>query len=362
MNFYFVFLLFFYLTPTRSQFGFKPLNPISTLTNAATNAVKNLPLSPEDLITLNSEWTKHLNVASYANPAELAKRKDIFTKNFQLVTQHAKDFVSGKSSFDLKLTDLADLVLDEFNKFFNGYASRPKKSNTQKPDKIETATTDQLPENVDWRQKGAVTPVKSQEKCASCYAFSAAGALEGHNFIKSNTLKELSPQNIMDCAKANYSIWGCGGGYVDDSFSYVKDNGINILGDYPFEAKDGQCRFDSKTSAASAKGYALIPPGDEKALMEAVAKKGPVSVAINAGLNTMQLYSRGVYYDKDCKNGEDDVNHAVLVVGYGVENGEKYWLIKNSYGTNWGEDGYLKLAKDKGNHCGVATSAFYPIV
>lgn len=186
----------------------------------------------------------------------------------------------------------------------------------------------------------------------------------------------------MDCSKS-FGNEGCGGGYIDTSFEYVRENALNLESGYPFEGKDGECRYntDAKEAECTGKflfqlniysklrsifnfsGIVAIPEGDENALKHAVANIGPISAAIDAGQKSFQHYKDGIYYDEQCGNKLENLNHAILIVGYGVEaSGEKYWIVKNSYGTAWGIGGYFKLARDKGNHCGIATQALYPLV
>lgn len=267
----------------------------------------------------------------------------------------------GKSSFVQKLNGFADMLNSEFNKLLNGFNGKKAKASKATGTEYHPEPTGQVPKEVDWRTKGGVTPVKSQQKCAACWAFAAAGALEGHYFRKTGKLVEISPQNLIDCT-SKYGNEGCKGGLSNPAFEYVRDNkGVNTLQGYPFEAKNGQCRYNKNEVGATDTGFEYIAEGDEKDLEKAVATLGPVAAAIDASQESFQFYSDGVYYDPKCSNEIDKLNHAVLVVGYGVEpDGQKYWLVKNSYGPEWGIGGYIKMAKDRGNHCGIATFATYP--
>lgn len=267
------------------------------------------------------------------------------------------------STFIQKLNGFADMVSEQFNKAFNGFGKQGKAEKpTGKGEEFKPPATT-IPTEVDWTKKGGVTPVKSQKLCAGCWAFAAAGALEGQNFRKTGKLVEVSPQHLIDCT-SKYGNNGCTGGLTNPAYEYIKENkGVNSLSGYPFEAKNGQCRYKKENDVVSDKGFAFIDEGSEKHLEAAVATLGPVSAAMDAGNESFQFYSEGVYYEPKCQNSVDKLNHAVLVVGYGVEpDGKKYWLVKNSYGPDWGIGGYFKLAKDKGNHCGIATYASYPLV
>jgi len=180
--------------------------------------------------------------------------------------------------------------------------------------------------------------------------------LEGHNFNKTKVLTPLSEQHFVDCSKSNF---GCDGGVITYAFQFAKQNGgIASAASYPYTGKEEKCRYNPKTKAASCSGWVDLPVGSEAALQRAVATAGPVAVGIDASLPQLQLYRKGVFRSRQCSSTE--INHAVLLVGYGMEKDEPYWLIKNSWGTGWGDDGYLKLARNAGNMCGIATSASYP--
>lgn len=215
-----------------------------------------------------------------------------------------------------------------------------------------------LPNAVDWRQHGFVTPVKSQGTCGSCWAFSTTGSLEGQHFRKTGQLISLSEQNLVDCAPDTH---GCVYGFVEDAFKYILINGgIDNEISYPYEAVQNQCRFRRDTIGATSTGFVKLKTGDEMQLTQAVASIGPISVLINSSLNSFRFYHTGVYNDPSCDPNK--LTHAVLVVGYGTDkSGGDFWLVKNSWSTDWGDHGYVKM-KRNANQCGIANNALYPLV
>ncbi|CAI5696301.1 unnamed protein product [Oreochromis niloticus] len=299
---------------------------------------------------------------SYDSESDEAQRKQIWLNNRKHVLVHNILADQGLKSYRLGMTQFADMENEEYKRLvsrgclhsFN--SSLPRRGSTFF--RLPKGTV--LPDTVDWRDKGYVTDVQNQMDCGSCWAFSATGSLEGQHFRKTGKLVSLSKQQLVDCS-GDYGNHGCDGGLMDSAFQYIQANGgIDTEESYPYEAEDGDCRYNPKSTGATCTGYVDVQPANEETLKEAVATIGPISVAIDAFHPSFQHYESGVYDEPDCSSTMLD--HAVLAVGYGTENGLDYWLVKNSAGVGWGEKGYIKMSRNKSNQCGIATAASYPLV
>jgi len=307
---------------------------------------------------LDSHWeTFKTSYNKQYNEMQEVVRRTIWEKNLKAIHEHNLLRDEGAHDFSAGINEYSDMTHEEYKQTLLGY----KQSNVTRQSALFMAPSNvNVPKSVDWRKEGYVTPVKNQGQCGSCWAFSTTGSLEGQNFKKTGKLVSLSEQNLVDCSK-KYGNHGCEGGLMDFAFQYIKENkGLDTESSYPYEAEDDTCRFRSSDVGATDVGYTDIPRGDEEALMKAIATVGPISVAIDASHPSFQMYRSGVYVEPRCSSMRLD--HGVLAVGYGTHNGQDYWLIKNSWGESWGMDGYIMMARNKNNQCGVATQASYPLV
>ena len=311
------------------------------------------------LMKVYESWlVKHGKV--YNALGEKESRFEIFKDNLRFVESH--NSLEGQT-YKLGLTKFADLTNEEYRSMVLGTKARKSNgllSGVKKSNRYAFRESDELPESVDWREKGAVNQVKDQGQCGSCWAFSTVGAVEGINQIVTGDLISLSEQELVDCDKG-YNM-GCNGGIMDNAFEFIIQNGgIDTEEDYPYRAKDNTCDINRKNAkVVSIDGYEDVPENDEKALKKAAAHQ-PISVAIEAGGRAFQLYQSGVFTGL-CGT---DLDHGVVLVGYGTENGTDYWIVRNSWGPSWGESGYIKLERNvvvanNTGKCGIAMMASYP--
>jgi len=307
---------------------------------------------------LNDEWEAYKVTfgRKYDSLNEITRRI-IWEQNLKYIQKHNLEYDLGKHSYFLGLNEYADMTNEEFRSRFLG--TRPRTITKLGSTFLTPENLKVLPPFVDWRKKGYVTPVKNQQQCGSCWAFSTTGSLEGQHFKKTGNLLSFSEQQLVDCS-GKFGNNGCEGGLMDNAFQYIEKFGIESEEDYPYTASDGTCQYDKSKVVGNCTGYVDIPSGNEVALATAVATVGPISVAIDASHNSFQHYKGGVYNELNCSPVELD--HGVLAVGYGIENNKHYWLVKNSWGASWGLAGYIKMSKDAGNQCGIATDASYPHV
>ena len=216
-----------------------------------------------------------------------------------------------------------------------------------------------IPPSYDWRIPGAVTRVKDQGICGSCWSFGTTGTLEGSYFIKHGKLVPLSEQALVDCSWG-YGNNGCDGGESETSYKWILHQGCipSEMSYGQYLMQDGFCHADEAECGASISNWYNTPEGNVTALVYAIYEHGPISVAIDASHLSFSFYSHGVYYEPKCGNSLDDLDHQVLAIGYGSLNGEAYFLVKNSWSTYWGNEGFV-LMSQKDNNCGIATDASF---
>lgn len=224
-----------------------------------------------------------------------------------------------------------------------------------KNDSVTNLSTAHLSDSVDWRAKGAVNPVQNQGQCGSCWAFSATAAMEGEHFIKTGELLKLSEQQFVDCDDHSQ---GCNGGLEASAFFYAKYNPQELEKDYQYTAKDGKCKADTSKEVVSATDYTNVPPSSDSQLKAAIDAQ-PTCVAVEADTD-FQYYKSGILNAKNCGTNLD---HAVTAVGYGSDSdGNQYYIVRNSWGASWGEDGYIRMAAgtDGDGVCGILLDSVRP--
>ncbi|XP_076942838.1 cysteine proteinase mucunain-like [Bidens hawaiensis] len=296
---------------------------------------------------------------TYNAVGEKDRRFQIFKDNLRFIDEHN----AGGHSYKLGVNKFADLTNEEYRMTYTGVKKIDGKKKTLvnkgKSDRYAFRSGDSLPDAVDWRDHGAVTEVKDQGSCGSCWAFSATGSVEGINQIVTGDLISVSEQELVNC-DTSYNE-GCNGGLMDYAFEFIINNGgIDTEEDYPYTGVDGRCDANKKNAkVVTIDGYEDVPVNDESSLKKAAANQ-PIAVAIEAGGREFQFYTSGIFTGS-CGTALD---HGVLVVGYGTENGKDYWIVKNSWGAPWGESGYLRMErniKENTGKCGIAMEASYAI-
>jgi len=280
-------------------------------------------------------WKKR-HGKSYSTKEEHDKRLNIFHQNFHKVVNHN---LKSDKKFSMGFNKFMDMTHHEFKSTYLGTFKK-----TSPGPKIAYLDTSKLADSVDWRTHGAVSPIKDQGQCGSCWAFSTTGSVESLNYLKTGKMELYSEQQLVDCSKS-YGDMGCNGGLMDYAFDYIHDHGITTENKYPYHASDQTC--STNKGAHTISGHVDVPAGDTAQLAAAVNQQ-PVSIAVDA--EQWQFYNGGIL-----DNCGDSLDHGVLLVGYTKD----AWIVKNSWSESWGENGYIRLARP-GNTCGLADSASYP--
>nr|XP_023884001.1 zingipain-2-like [Quercus suber] len=312
-------------------------------------------LLEDSLAERHEQWMVQYG-RSYKDSAEKEKRFKIFKDNVEYIDKFNNE---GNRTFKLSANMFADLTNEEFVASHTGYKISTQPSSLKaKSLKYENLT--EIPMTMDWREKGAVTSIKDQGRCGCCWAFSAVAAVEGITQIKTGNLISLSEQQLVDCAVEGNQ--GCKGGWMDNAFRYIiKNQGLSTEEKYPYETMQGTCDHGKESIyAAQISAFEDLPSNNEKALLQAVANQ-PISIAIDGSGRNFHFYKSGVFME-ECGTR---LTHAVTAIGYGTSaDGTKYWLMKNSWGTRWGENGYMRIQRDTSapeGLCGLAKKASYPV-
>jgi len=296
-------------------------------------------------------WTSWMNTynKTYESDKEWFVRFMIFAENDEKINSHNQN-----NDYQLGHNQFSDMTNYEFKqKMLTCHYNM----NQQYMDMNFDMNFTQNNETLDWRIRGVVSPVKDQGQCGSCWAFSTVVTLEGSYALKHNNLTTFSEQQLVDCSTVSGNF-GCNGGWPFWTYTYLLNNNVSVdtESQYPYVATDQTC--NASQSNYSLYGYLNVTSGSEDDLALKL-NLAPVSVCIDAGSLEFQLYKSGVYVDTTCHNGMYDLDHCVGLVGYSSDptSGQQYWIVKNSWSTTWGDNGYIYMARNMSNMCGIATAA-----
>ena len=302
----------------------------------------------------------------HCHPGQYQERHDIYHENVQKIEVLNKKY----EHLEFEMNEYGDYTSEEFDTHYKGY-SKPHfvgrtKSCSKYTQKIMEYINNYLhgtDDELDWRTKNAVTSVKNQGQCGSCWSFSAAGAMEGAWALASGNLVDLSEQQLMDCSKS-YVNFGCNGGEMDSAFEYAIDTGMCLDSEVPYTAVSNKCTTSEQNCTKTATfSYCMDVPSENELALQSAVNLSPVSVAIEADTTVFQFYTSGVLTSEECGTNLD---HGVLVVGYGSDDGQDYWIVKNSWGEDWGENGYIRIARsssvDDMGVCGIAMMPSFIVV
>jgi len=318
------------------------------------------PRSTEDIEKVFNSWVDEFN-KDFEDATDYLHRLGVFAENLKKIESHN----NAGHSWTMAVNEFAHLTADEFTSLYTGFA--PPAVDASIPREVFDPANVTAPSSWDWTEHGAVTPVKNQGSCGSCWSFSTTGGLEGAYYMKNKELVSFSEQQLVSCDTVDQ---GCNGGLMDNAFQWITDNGgLCKEDDYPYTSGGGHAAMCKKNKCTVVKGSTptkftdvstkpQVVPCTEKTMQAAVAQQ-PISVAIEADQSSFQFYSSGVMTGS-CGT---QLDHGVLVVGYGTLDGTDYWKIKNSWGESWGMNGFINIARgisQKGGQCGVLLAASYP--
>jgi cathepsin L len=291
-----------------------------------------------------SEWNNFkLQHSKLYSDEEDVSRMNIWKKNVAMVEKHN----SEDHSYTMAINKFSDWTNEEFNAFLGYQQQSGEKFNVKTFENVAT------PDSVDYRNENRVTPVKDQGQCGSCWAFSATGGIEGVWSKNMGELVSVSEQQMVDCVSGN----DCAGGHMINGWNHVASvGGIQSEESYPYTAQNGNCQFQDDMVVSHIAGYEQVPANEDQMEAALVEIGYPLSIAVHAG-SSFQHYSSGVYHDSLCKY--QGLNHAILIVGYEKTGSDPYWIVKNSWGSGWGEAGYIKMRMGA-NVCGLKKDVSYP--
>jgi len=324
-----------------SEHNMKVLIALAVLT-----VVASMPTKDEQWIAFKKEFNK-----VYRDYGHEAERKAIFEAQLDYVEDHNRKYDEGLSTFYVGINQFSDWTDEEWRAYLT--AKAPERQ-AEEGEIVKVSA----PSAHDWRSHNAVTHVKNQGQCGSCWAFAVTGAVEGAWAKAHGHLYDLAEQQLVDCGRGS-----CNGGWTSGGYDTIMAKGGQDLQTcYPYTARDGYCKFDGSCAPVSITGYRNVAARDENNMRNALYSHSPLAILIDASPNSFRSYRGGVYYDPSCSQWS--INHAVLAVGYDVSsssNSQQYWLVKNSWSTSWGESGYIRMRFGV-NQCNLASSVDYPTV